>query len=37
MVVPPYWIEHLNQLGKLHTSYQDTSVKIWLADRSDVK
>ena len=35
MVVPPYWIEHLNQLGKLQTSYQDTSVKIWLADRSE--
>jgi len=33
-VEPPYWIEHLNQLGKLQTSYQDTSVKIWLADRS---
>jgi hypothetical protein len=33
-VEPPYWIEHLNQLGKLRTSYQDTSVKIWLADVS---
>ena len=33
-VNPPYWIEHLNQLGKLQTSYQDTSLKIWLADRS---
>src|SRR5207249_2540466 len=33
-VEPPYWIEHLNQIGKLHSSYQDTSVKIWLTDRS---
>ena len=33
-VEPPYWIEHLNQVGKLHTSYQDTSIKIWLEDRS---
>lgn len=31
---PPYWIEHLKQLGKLHTTYQDTSVKVWLADTS---
>jgi hypothetical protein len=34
-VEPPYWIEHLLQIGKLQTSYQDTSVKIWLADRSE--
>jgi len=33
-VEPPYWIEHLNQLGKLKAGYQDTSVKLWLADRS---
>src|SRR4030095_16634259 len=33
-VDPPYWIEHLNQLGKLQTSYQDTSLKLWLADHS---
>ena len=32
-VAPPYWIEHLTQIGSLHTSYQDTSVKVWLADR----
>lgn len=31
---PPYWIEHLTQIGKLHTAYQDTSVKLWLADQS---
>jgi len=35
-VDPPYWIKHLTELGKLHTSYQDTSVKIWLADRSAI-
>jgi len=34
IVNPPYWIEHLNQLGKLQAGYQDTSVKLWLADRS---
>ena len=33
-VEPAYWIDHLNQLGKLRTSYEDTSVKIWLADFS---
>jgi arylsulfatase A-like enzyme len=33
-VEPPYWIEHLNQLGKLKAGYQDTSVKLWLADKS---
>ena len=34
-VQPAYWIEHLLQIGKLQTSYQDTSVKIWLADPVD--
>ena len=34
-VEPPYWIEHLNQLGKLKTGYQDTSVKLWLAEHSE--
>jgi type I phosphodiesterase/nucleotide pyrophosphatase len=33
-VEPPYWIEHLNQIGKLKAGYADTSVKLWLADRS---
>jgi len=33
-VEPPYWIEHLNQLGKLKAGYQDTSIKLWLADKS---
>jgi hypothetical protein len=31
---PPYWIEHLTHVGRLHTSYQDTSIKVWLADLS---
>jgi len=31
---PPYWIEHLAQLGGLKTGYQDSSVKLWLSDRS---
>lgn len=34
-IEPPYWIEHLNQLGKLKTGYQDTSLKLWLADHSE--
>ena len=33
-VAPPYWIDHLRQLGRLKTTYQDTSVKVWLADTS---
>jgi hypothetical protein len=33
-VEPSYWIEHLKQLGKLQATYQDTSVKVWLSDRS---
>jgi hypothetical protein len=34
-VEPAYWIEHVLQIGKLPTSYHDTSVKIWLADPVD--
>ena len=30
----PYWLEHLTQLGKLKTGYVDTSITLWLADRS---
>ena len=30
----PYWLDHLNQVGKLKTGYVDTSVVLWLADRS---
>src|SRR5881396_1779736 len=33
-VEPPYWIEHLNQVGKLKAGYADTSVKLWLAGTS---
>jgi hypothetical protein len=29
-IEPPYWIEHLKQLGALTTTYQDTSIKVWL-------
>jgi hypothetical protein len=36
-VQPAFWIEHLLQFGKLQTSYQDTSVKIWLADPAAVQ
>jgi hypothetical protein len=31
---PPFWLEHLNQIGALKTAYADTSVKLWLTDRS---
>jgi len=31
---PPYWIEHLSQIGKLKTSFAHTAVTLWLADRS---
>jgi hypothetical protein len=31
---PPYWIEHLTALGGVKTAYVDTSVKLWLSDRS---
>lgn len=30
----PYWLDHLNQVGKLKTGYADTSITLWLADRS---
>ena len=33
-VDPPYWIDHLNQLGKLQTAYVDSSISLWLADYS---
>ena len=34
-VDPPFWIEHLNQLGKLRTAYADSSINLWLADQSE--
>ena len=33
-VKPPYWLDHLNALGKLRTAYAGTSLTLWLADRS---
>ena len=33
-VEPPYWVDHLNQLGKLRTAYVDSSMTLWLADHS---
>jgi len=33
-VRPPYWLEHLNTIGKLRTAYAATSVTLWLEDRS---
>src|SRR5688572_17921334 len=32
--VAPYWLDHLSQIGKLKTAYADTSMSLWLADRS---
>jgi hypothetical protein len=34
-VEPPFWLDHLNQLGKLRTAYVDSSINLWLADQSD--
>jgi hypothetical protein len=34
-VDPPYWIDHLNQLGKLRTAYADSSINLWLAELSE--
>ena len=31
-VDPPFWLDHLNQLGKLRTAYVDSSINLWLAD-----
>jgi hypothetical protein len=33
-VEPPYWLDHLNQLGKLRTAFADSGITVWLADRS---
>ena len=32
---PPFWLDHLNQLGKLRTAYADSSINLWLADQSE--
>lgn len=34
-VDPPYWIDHLNRIGKLHTAYVDSSISLWLAEHSE--
>ena len=34
-VNPPYWLDHLNQLGTLRTAYADSSINLWLADQSE--
>ena len=34
-VDPPYWLDHLNRLGKLQTAYADSHISLWLADGSD--
>ena len=34
-VDPPFWLDHLNQLGKLRTAYVDSSINLWLADQSE--
>lgn len=31
---PPYWLRHLNEVGRVKTAYVDSSVSVWLADRS---
>ena len=32
---PPYWMEHIDQVGKVLTAYADTSVSIWVTDPAD--
>ena len=32
---PPYWLQHLNSVGKLQTAYADSDITLWLADRSE--
>jgi hypothetical protein len=33
-VEPPYWLQHLNEVGRLKTAYADSSVTVWLSDKS---
>jgi len=33
-VEPPYWLQHLNEVGTLRTAYADSMVTVWLADHS---
>jgi len=32
---PPYWVEHLMQVGSLKTAYVDSSIALWLGDPSE--
>ena len=32
---PPYWLQHLNNVGKLLSAYVDSNISLWLADRSE--
>ncbi len=32
---PPYWLQHLNNVGKLRTAYADTDITLWLSDHSE--
>ena len=32
---PPYWLEHLNNVGKLRTGYADSDITLWLSDHSE--
>jgi hypothetical protein len=32
---PPYWLQHLNNVGKLRTGYADSDITLWLADHSE--
>ena len=34
-VEPPYWVDHLNQLGTLKAAYVDSMMTVWLDDRSE--
>ena len=34
-VNPPYWLRHLNEVGKLRAAHVDSSINVWLADHSD--
>ena len=33
-VDPPFWIDHLNQVGQLRTAQVDSNISLWLADQS---
>src|SRR5688572_20745571 len=34
-VDPPFWIDHLNQVGQLRTAQVDSNISLWLADPSE--